>query len=97
MHKYTHLNLYIGIFVHNVYYRHMNTSTEETKLVQATETLRAIAHPIRISIIQLLHAHGQLTVTELFTKLDIEQAIAELVVWAGLTNKCRQVRSGAQS
>jgi DNA-binding transcriptional ArsR family regulator len=54
----------------------MNTSTEETKLVQATETLRAIAHPIRISIIQLLHAHGQLTVTELFTKLDIEQAIA---------------------
>jgi DNA-binding transcriptional ArsR family regulator len=54
----------------------MKTNTDESTLELATETLRAIAHPIRISIIQLLHTHKQLTVTELFTLLDIEQAIA---------------------
>lgn len=70
------MNLYIFIFVSMAYLKRMKTNTDESTLELATETLRAIAHPIRISIIQLLHAHGQLTVTELFTLLDIEQAIA---------------------
>lgn len=42
----------------------------------ATEVLRAIAHPIRISIIDLLHTHERLNVTEIHEKLSIEQAIA---------------------
>lgn len=45
-------------------------------LENATETLRAIAHPIRLAIIDLLHAHESLTVTEIYQQLEIEQAIA---------------------
>lgn len=45
-------------------------------LENSTETLRAIAHPIRIAIIDMLHKRKQMTVTEIFEQLDIEQAIA---------------------
>ena len=45
-------------------------------LNESTETLRAIAHPMRIAIIDMLHKKKQMTVTEIFEQLDIEQAIA---------------------
>jgi DNA-binding transcriptional ArsR family regulator len=41
-----------------------------------TEVLRAIAHPIRLMIIDLLYHQKQLSVTEIYEALDIEQAIA---------------------
>ncbi len=45
-------------------------------LETSTEVLRAIAHPIRIAIIDLLAEHEKLSVTEIHENLDIEQAIA---------------------
>ncbi|TXB70184.1 ArsR/SmtB family transcription factor [Phaeodactylibacter luteus] len=45
-------------------------------LEDSTETLRAIAHPIRIAIIDLLSNNGQMTVTDIYQHLQIEQAIA---------------------
>ncbi len=54
----------------------MKTHFDEAFLEASTETLRAIAHPIRIAIIDLLHTHQKLSVTEIFKKLKIEQAIA---------------------
>jgi DNA-binding transcriptional ArsR family regulator len=45
------------------------------KLELAASKLRAIAHPMRIAIIDLLH-EKQLSVTEIYEKLDIEQASA---------------------
>jgi len=54
----------------------MKTHFNPTFLENATETLRAIAHPIRIAIVDLLHRNGQMTVTDIYSKLDIEQAIA---------------------
>ncbi|MEM6764488.1 MAG: metalloregulator ArsR/SmtB family transcription factor [Bacteroidota bacterium] len=44
-------------------------------LETSTEVLRAIAHPIRIGIIDLL-SEEKLSVTEIHQKLKIEQAIA---------------------
>lgn len=41
-----------------------------------TEVLRAIAHPIRLTIIDLLHEQKRLSVTEIYEVLEIEQAIA---------------------
>lgn len=38
--------------------------------------MRAIAHPIRIAIIDLLREEKKLTVTEIYEELDIEQAVA---------------------
>lgn len=45
-------------------------------LENATETLRAIAHPQRLLIIEMLYAEKSLTVTEIHERLGIEQAVA---------------------
>ena len=47
-----------------------------TKLEMAASKLRAIAHPMRIAVIDLLNEKGKLSVTEIYTHLDIEQAAA---------------------
>ena len=54
----------------------MKTHFSVQFLENSTETLRAIAHPIRIAIVDLLFTNEQLTVTEIYQKLNIEQAIA---------------------
>ena len=46
------------------------------KLDAAAEMLKAIAHPTRIAIINLLENSNRLTVTEIFETLSIEQAVA---------------------
>ena len=47
-----------------------------TKLETASETLKAIAHPIRISMVGLLDDNKELSVTEIYEALKIEQAVA---------------------
>lgn len=54
----------------------MKTHFNDNFLEESTETLRAIAHPIRIAIVDLLFSHDQLSVTEIYQQLKIEQAIA---------------------
>ncbi|MFN7118963.1 MAG: ArsR/SmtB family transcription factor [Saprospiraceae bacterium] len=54
----------------------MKTHLSESFLENSAETLRAIAHPFRIAIIDLLHNNGQMSVTDIYTKLKIEQAVA---------------------
>jgi DNA-binding transcriptional ArsR family regulator len=46
------------------------------QLEQAASKLRAMAHPMRIAIIDLLHDGNQMSVTEIYKKLKIEQAAA---------------------
>jgi DNA-binding transcriptional ArsR family regulator len=46
------------------------------QLELASSKLRAMAHPMRIAIIELLHDGKQLSVTEIYKKLKIEQAAA---------------------
>ncbi|MEQ8706881.1 MAG: metalloregulator ArsR/SmtB family transcription factor [Phaeodactylibacter sp.] len=41
-----------------------------------TEQLRAIAHPVRLAILNLLHRQAPLTVTNIHEALSIEQATA---------------------
>lgn len=45
-------------------------------LEQATEKLKAIAHPIRFVIVEMLSRENELSVTDIHEKLDIEQAVA---------------------
>jgi ArsR family transcriptional regulator len=54
----------------------MKIATDQDFLLDASETLRAIAHPIRLSILQILHERKSLSVTEIYEALDIEQAVA---------------------
>jgi len=49
---------------------------EAQKLENAAEMLKAIAHPIRISIVGMLGAGKKLCVTEIYEELEIEQAVA---------------------
>lgn len=46
------------------------------QLEKAANRLKAIAHPIRIAIIEMLEANGPLCVSDIFVKLGIEQASA---------------------
>ena len=46
------------------------------KLEMAASKLRAIAHPMRIAIIDLLTANQKLTVTQIYEQLNLEQASA---------------------
>ena len=46
------------------------------KLEIAASKLRAIAHPMRIAIVDLLTSNPKMTVTEIYENLNIEQASA---------------------
>jgi DNA-binding transcriptional ArsR family regulator len=52
------------------------TGLDVTKLEAAAGKLRAIAHPMRIAIIELLEENKKLSVTEIYKHLKIEQASA---------------------
>ena len=54
----------------------MNSRFDIEQLEDTTETLRAIAHPIRITIIDLLSKEDKCSVTQIHEALSIEQAIA---------------------
>lgn len=45
-------------------------------LETATETLRAIAHPHRLLIVEMLYQNKSMNVTEIYERLEIEQAVA---------------------
>ncbi|MFO8029993.1 MAG: metalloregulator ArsR/SmtB family transcription factor [Cyclonatronaceae bacterium] len=46
------------------------------KLDHCASMLKAIAHPIRIAIIELLEKHEKLSVSEIHEQLGLEQAVA---------------------
>ena len=52
------------------------TALDLQKLEMAASKLRAMAHPMRSAIIDLLSANKKLTVTEIYERLNIEQASA---------------------
>ena len=53
-----------------------NSTLDIQKLELAASKLRAMAHPMRIAIIELLTENRKLTVTEIYDRLGIEQASA---------------------
>ena len=57
-------------------------------------TLRAINHKLRQQILQIIHKSGDITVTELFIKLRLEQSVASqhlaILRKAGLVNTQRK-------
>lgn len=54
----------------------MNTRFDIDFLEDVSEKLKAIAHPIRFLIVDLLYHEKELSVTDIHEKLDIEQAVA---------------------
>ncbi len=54
----------------------INLNIDSDKLELAAGKLRAISHPMRIAIIELLSEKGTLSVTDIYKSLNIEQATA---------------------
>ena len=52
------------------------TEQSIVKLEKVAGRLRAIAHPVRLAIINMLPQSAKMSVTEIYLKLDIEQAAA---------------------
>lgn len=46
------------------------------KYKHATSVFKAMAHPLRVAILNLLKVHNELTVTQIHNHLNIPQAIA---------------------
>ncbi len=53
-----------------------NQRLDAKKLEDAASKLRAIAHPMRIAIIEMLDKNKQMNVTSIYENLKIEQASA---------------------
>ncbi|MFA6923147.1 MAG: metalloregulator ArsR/SmtB family transcription factor [Bacteroidales bacterium] len=47
----------------------------QNKINDAVDKIKAIAHPIRLDIVDLLGKNKKMTVTEIYLKLNLEQAI----------------------
>jgi ArsR family transcriptional regulator, virulence genes transcriptional regulator len=41
----------------------------------SAQVIRAIRHSLRKELLQLIHAHGRMTVSEMYHKLNIEQSV----------------------
>lgn len=59
----------------------MNQNKSELELQtlqfkKAALILRAINHPLRQQMLRLIHEQGRMTVTEMYTKLRLEQSVA---------------------
>lgn len=54
----------------------MNNRLDIELLEDITEKLKAIAHPLRFLIVDILYKDKALSVTEIHEKLNIEQAVA---------------------
>jgi DNA-binding transcriptional ArsR family regulator len=42
---------------------------------KSAQVIRAIRHNLRKELLQLIHAHGRMTVSEMYHKLNIEQSV----------------------
>lgn len=54
----------------------MSPKLDISRLEEAAAKLRALAHPMRVAIIELLDKEKELNVTSIYETLDIEQATA---------------------
>ncbi|MBN2745764.1 MAG: helix-turn-helix transcriptional regulator [Bacteroidales bacterium] len=54
----------------------MPAKLDINRLEEAASKLRALAHPMRVAIIELLDKNKELNVTYIYEALDIEQATA---------------------
>ena len=63
---------------------------------EQTEVLRAIAHPVRLAIVDLLHQQHSLSVSQIHESLSIEQATAshhlKILRQAGIVHVQREGR-----
>jgi DNA-binding transcriptional ArsR family regulator len=71
-----YLSIYFDKFIYNIRLIMNKIDLNVEQLEHASVVLKAIAHPLRIAILNSLEGGKKLTVTEIHEHLDIEQSIA---------------------
>lgn len=51
------------------------TRLDSEKIGKMANVLKTIAHPLRLSVIEVLDSNGPMTVTELINQLQVEQSL----------------------
>lgn len=64
------------------------------KLQVSTEILRALAHPLRLKILEYIDQYGSINVNKIYNNLEIEQSITsqhlKVLRLAGLVNQVKE-------
>lgn len=53
----------------------LQTRFDAEKTLRAANLLKAVAHPVRMSIVDMLDVHKRLTVSELYQTIGVEQSL----------------------
>jgi len=55
--------------------RKAKVSLNQDQLTVSSEILRAVAHPLRMKILEFIDEHGNINVNKIYNNLDLEQSI----------------------
>jgi DNA-binding transcriptional ArsR family regulator len=55
--------------------RKAKVSLNQDQLSVSSEILRAVAHPLRMKILEFIDEHGNINVNKIYNNLDLEQSI----------------------
>jgi DNA-binding transcriptional ArsR family regulator len=55
--------------------RKAKVSLNQDQLAVSSEILRAVAHPLRMKILEFIDEHGNINVNKIYNNLDLEQSI----------------------
>ncbi|MEY2904955.1 MAG: hypothetical protein RJA52_971 [Bacteroidota bacterium] len=55
--------------------RKAKVSLNQDQLTVSSEILRAVAHPLRMKILEFIDDHGNINVNKIYNNLDLEQSI----------------------
>lgn len=73
---------------------HEHAETDTVLMEEAAGMLKAVAHPVRIAIVELLACGVQRNVTEIFEHLGVEQSVAShhlsILRSRGILNQVRE-------
>jgi DNA-binding transcriptional ArsR family regulator len=72
----------------------MELQIDKVQIKKAQLVLRAINHPLRQKLLQLIHVSGRITVTGIYIKLRLEQSVASqhlaILRYGGFVNTTRE-------
>lgn len=74
--------------------RKTKVTFDNDKLHQSSELMRALAHPLRLKILEFIDRHGTINVNKIYNTLRIEQSITSqhlrILKLAGVVNAARE-------
>lgn len=74
--------------------KHTKVVFNNERLEYSSELMRALAHPLRLKILEFIDGHGKINVNKIYNALKIEQSITSqhlrILRLAGVVNSIRE-------